>query len=39
MDAGTGMFEDWISLNFNSLAWIALVIGGILVTNFLLIPG
>jgi hypothetical protein len=28
-----------MSLNSNSLAWIALVIGGILVTNFLLIPG
>jgi len=39
MDAGTGMFKDWISLNSNSLAWIALVVGGVLVTNFLLIPG
>lgn len=30
--------KQWIALNSNSLAWIALVIGGILFTSFLLKP-
>jgi len=32
------MFAQWVSLNSNNLAWMALVVGVILVTNLLLIP-
>jgi hypothetical protein len=30
-------WKDWLSLNANSLTWIALVVGGIFFTNLLLI--
>jgi hypothetical protein len=30
-------WKNWLSLNANNLVWIALVTGGILFTNFLLI--
>jgi hypothetical protein len=38
VNADRDNWRIWIALNANNLVWIALVVGGILVTDWLLLP-
>jgi hypothetical protein len=38
MNAGHNNWQLWVALNANNLVWIALVVGGILVTDWLMRP-
>jgi hypothetical protein len=38
LNAGRGNWRHWLILNANNLVWIALVVGGIIVTDWLLLP-
>jgi hypothetical protein len=36
MNAGHNNWQHWVALNANNLVWIALVVGGILFTDWLM---
>jgi hypothetical protein len=38
VNADRDNWRHWLTLNANSLIWIALVVGGIIVTDWLLLP-
>jgi hypothetical protein len=38
MNAGHNNWQHWVALNANNLVWIALVVGGILFTDWLMPP-